>query len=200
VDGPLNRAITASGRFAATVSGTDDFGSGVTAHKTISLKFKVKGKKITGSHRLHVDRVDAAGAVLATCDQTATFTAISARGKVFGGHTSQGGPVVVTLAAKRSTVRQVHIGWEASCAPSGDFQASETLVDFRLAGGVFGDDWTYNSPGLPPGESATASYSLYGKIKRSRVTGTLRVKTTSTDATGTIPCDTDTISFTASSG
>ena len=200
VDGSLNRKINAKGRFSGMLSGTDDLGSGVTARKTASMKGTVRGKRITGSFRFHVDKVDAAGAVVGTCDQTATFEAISARGRMFGGHTSQGGPVVVKLASKRNTVRKFHIGWEASCAPSGAFQTSETLIDFPLTGGSFGDDWTYNTPGLPPGESETATYSLSGKIKRARVTGTLRVKTTSTDATGTIPCDTDTISFTASSG
>jgi hypothetical protein len=201
VDGPLDRTIGASGRFAATASGADDLGSGITARKTISLKAKIRGKKLTGSQQLHVDEVDAAGVVLATCDQTATFKAISARGKVFGGQTTQGGPVVVELAATRKTVRHFHIGWQASCTPSGAFQVGDTLLDFPLAGNRFGDDFTWNAS-APTGEKQTLRYSLRGKIKRARVTGTFRVKATDIDATGvtSATCDTGAVSYTASSG
>jgi hypothetical protein len=200
LDGPMNRAITASGRFAATGSDTDDFESGITARKTVSLNAKVKGKKITGSQHAHVDRVDAAGAVLATCEQTDTFTAISAGGKVFGGRTSQGGPVVVELNATRRVVRHFRIGWESSCT-SGAMHVGETLIDFPLAGRRFGDDFTsINS--MPTGEKETLDYSMQGKIKRARVTGTFHVKATEADAAGATfaTCDTGAISYTASSG
>jgi hypothetical protein len=201
VDGPLHRTIHASGRFAATASGSDDFGPGVTARKTISLKAQVKGKKITGSQQLHVDIVDAAGAVLATCDQTATFKATSAWGKVFGGHTTQGGPIVVELAATRKAVRHFHIGWQTSCTPPDDFQVGDTLVNFPLATNRFGDDFT-SKASAPTGEQETRRYSLRGKIKRARVTGTFRVKATETDAAGVTfaTCDTGAVSYTASSG
>jgi hypothetical protein len=201
VDGTLNRAINASGRFAGMLSGSEDLGSGVTARKTATLKARVTGKQITGSLRFHVDEVDAAGAVTATCDQTASFVAISARGRVFGGRTSQGGPIVVELAARRQAVREFHIGWEASCTPSGGFQVSETLTDFPLAGGRFGDDFT-QSLSEPTGEGESSSYSLRGKLKRTRITGTLRVKTTATEATGATiaACDSGAVSYTARSG
>ena len=201
VDGPSKRAITASGRFEAMASGTDDLGSGVTARKTISLKAKVKGRRITGSQRLHVDEVDAAGAIVATCDQTAPFTVISARGKVFGGHTSQGGPVAVELTATRKAVRQFHIGWQSSCTPSGAIQIGDTLIDFPIASGRFGDHFT-RTISVSRGEKDTLRYSLRGTIKGARVTGTFRVKATETDATGATlaTCDTGAISYAASSG
>jgi hypothetical protein len=63
VDGHRRHAISGRGRFAATGSDTDDLESGVTARKTFSLTATVKGKKITGSQRAHVDMVDATGAI-----------------------------------------------------------------------------------------------------------------------------------------
>jgi hypothetical protein len=202
LDGAPNRTIDASGRFIAMSNVTDDLGSGVTRRRTASLNGKVNGKKITGSFRFHVDQVDAAGAVVATCDQTATFEAISARGRVFGGRTTQSAPVVIELAGKRNAVRRFRIGWRASCTPSGNFlHEGETLINFPLAGGRFGDDFTQNFFG-PAGETQTSRYSLRGKLQRTRITGTLRVETTETDATGAqiANCDSGAISYTASSG
>ena len=45
VDGPLDRTINAAGRFIGMSSGTDDLGSGVTAHNTASLKGRGQGQE-----------------------------------------------------------------------------------------------------------------------------------------------------------
>jgi hypothetical protein len=164
VDGATNRTIDPSGRFVGMFNVTDDLGSGVTRRRTSSLKGKVEGKKVTGSFRFHVDHVDAASAVVATCDQTATFHAIAARGRVFGGRTSQHAPVVVELAAKRKVVRRFRIGWQSSCTPSEtSLHVGETLMNFPLASGRFGDDFTENLSG-PTGEKQTSRYSLRGRL------------------------------------
>jgi hypothetical protein len=126
---------------------------------------------------------------------------ISARGKVFGGHTSRGGAVVVELAARRKAVRHFHIAWQSSCTPSGSIQVGETLIDFPIARGRFGDDFTWTNS-VSTGEKETLNYSLRGKITATRVAGTFRVKATEIDAAGATfaTCDTRAISYTASSG
>jgi hypothetical protein len=126
---------------------------------------------------------------------------ISASGKVFGGHTSQGGAVVVELTARRTAVRHFHIGWQSSCTPSGSIQVGDTLINFPLARGRFGDDFSWTNS-VSTGEKETLSYSLQGKIKQARVTGTFRVKATETDAAGVVfaMCDTGAVSYTADSG
>lgn len=208
VEASASLAISESGRFAGVRSSEEYFADDTTARETVTLKGKVKGKKMSGSLRLHADIVDATGAAVDACDQTATFTAMSARGKVFGGHTSQHGPVVVEIAANATAVHHFHIGWESSCTPSwadeptGSFLVTgDTLRNFPITRDRFGDDFAQNST-QPNGARETLNYSLRGKIKRGRVTGTFGVKSAVADATGTTlaTCDTGNVSYAASSG
>jgi hypothetical protein len=199
--------IGESGRIAATLISEQDLATGTKARETITLKGKVKGTRMSGSLRMHADIVDATGAAVDACDQAATFTAISARGKVFGGHTSQRAPIVVEIAANKKAVHRFRIGWESRCTPTGaveptgGFLVGDTLRNLPIARDRFGDDFTQNFP-QPSGARETLDYLVRGKIDRGRVTGKFRVKSEVADATGTTlaQCDTGAISYTASSG
>ena len=201
-------SISESGRFAGARSNEERFADGMTARETVTLKGKVRGKKMSGSLRLHADFLDATGTAMDACDQSATFTAVSARGKVFGGHTSQHGPVVVEIAAHAKAVHHVHIGWESSCTPSGAAEPTggflvtgDTLRDFPIARNRFGGDFAQDAT-QPNGARETLNYSLRGKIKRGSLTGTFGVKSAVADATGTTlaTCDTGNVSYAARSG
>lgn len=201
LDAQAKLPLGATGSFSSKQTATGDLGNGATARRTVTLKGVVKGRQLTGSAHVHHDVLDAAGAVTDTCDETSTFKATSSAGKVFGGTTSQHGPVVIELTADGKKVHHFHIGWQSTCTPSGFFQVGGTLLNFRIQNGSFGADFSQDFP-EPTGEKETDSYSVSGKIKRAKATGTFRVKTTDADPTGatTSSCDTGPITYKTSSG
>ncbi len=190
--------IDSHGRFRSSLSRTSDLGTGIAAHVTATVIGKVNGPRLSGTSTLHVNVVDAAGAGIDTCDRAVTFTAVASRGKVFAGVTSQKRPVVIELAASARSVHHFHIGWRAPCTPDGTFSYGDTLTNFTIVKGRFGDDFTQYFTN--PVRQAVA-YSLHGTIAGHTAKGAFRLTIASRDANGaTTTCTTGPLSYRASSG
>lgn len=192
--------VSTSGKFAGAEMLEGDFGEGHSGFTTAIVDGKVTGKRLSGSATVRLDVSDATGAKVDTCERHATFKARSARRAVFGGQTSQGLPVVIELNTTRKAVRIFRIGSQAPCAPSGSIQDHDTLVNFPIRSGRFGDDWTHK-PSDPTRAQDHYDYSLRGKIKRAGASGTFSVKWEQADETGALnACDTGPLTYSAKSG
>jgi hypothetical protein len=192
-------AIAKNGSFRGKQADTVDLGGGVSARETATLSARVKGLQLHGSSKLHAEVIDATGAVIDTCEQAVTFKAVASQGRVFAGVTSGRTPLVIELAGNGASVRHFHIGWRATCTPAGEFSVGDTLRNFPIVKGRFGDRFEDTSSG-PEGQFKVA-YSVRGKIVGPKATGTFRLTITRTDATGaTTTCDTGPLTYKTTSG
>lgn len=197
--GPADIPVRATGRFRdrATESVAVDGG---TADVALELAGRVVRRTLTGSATLHAEIRDPSGAVLDTCDQTVRVRASATRGRVYGGLTPQGRPVVLELTAGGRLVRHLHIGWRAPCTPDGTLTVGDTLTNFRISPtGRFGDDFR-DTISNPEG-TFTVAYSVRGRIGRATGRGSFRLLFTATDTAGsTTSCDTGRFSYRVTSG
>ena len=196
--GPLR--ISAAGRF----SGQREFSATVgenEADVTIEIRARVQGPAMTGSIDATVRILDAQGQATDTCTASATFRDAAKKGKVYAGFTSQGGPVVAELDARRRRIHHLHIGWRSTCTNGGGFQYGDTVLDLPLVGTTFAGSFTQQF-GEPPGEHETDAYTLKGTITRARLSGSIAVRTRDFDGSGalTADCDTGTVTFRGASG
>ena len=190
--------IDSHGRFRSSLSRASGLGTGIAAHVTATATGKVDGPRLSGTSTLNVEVEDAAGAVTDTCHRTVTFTAVASRGRVFAGVTSQRRPVVIELAASARSVHHFHIGWRAPCTPDGTFSYGDTLTDFTIVKGRFGDDFTqhFTNP-----VRQVVAYSLHGVIAGHAAEGAFRLTIAGRGATGVATtCKTGPLSYRASSG
>lgn len=132
--------------------------------------------------------------VLQTCDTGTLKWKVARRpGVVYGGRTSSGEAFVLTLSASRRSVKQIDVGWHAACVPDGFFDYPDTVINFSLAGGRFGDSFRWT----PEGTTTNVDYVVRGKVSRTSSSGSLAVKVTFAD--GRV-CDTGSTTWTARSG
>jgi hypothetical protein len=199
---PANHAIRGGGFRGTRVRTFPVVNKIYSAVQTVTVSGKVKGLQLFGSVKVHSELTDAAHAVIDTCDRTVTFKVVASEGRVFAGMTSQGRPIVLELTADGASVRHFHIGWRASCRPSGiGFSWGDTLIAFPISRGRFGDAFTRRFS-MPNGGTALESYALGGGFSGPRIGGTFRWRSTEMDATGatTDTCDTGRVAFRTSSG
>ena len=195
-----NLRISPSGRFSGVHDLSGTLASGQTARTHMAVTGQVSGLTIRGRWTYHTDVLDATGTVIDTCDQAPTFKAVAAKGAVFAGFTSKGGLAVFELTKSGRLVHHAHVGWRSSCTPAGGFQVGDTLLNFDVVGGIFGDDFTVRL-GTPGSDQEIDAYRFHGRIKGAVATGTLRVLTTDTAADGTVTqCDSGALTFRAVSG
>jgi hypothetical protein len=194
-------AISGSGAFRGKHTDAEPLGdhAGIV-DETVSGK--AKGKKITGSLKVHVDVIPSGGGVATdTCDLTTKFTLVSAKGREFAGTTSQGTPALVELTSSKKKVNHFHIGWRGSCTPSGSIRFGEFLRNFPIKSGRFGETWTqrFNEPS---GEYEVDQYTVSGKIKGAKASGKFHVKDSFFEASGASQgtCDSGSVSWKAASG
>ena len=210
VDRPALVSVRRSGRFAGVDASQGALVNGNPVATTLVLRGRVEGRRLTGSVGFRGEIKDLAGVTVDTCEQSVTFKLRSRRGKVFGGTTSQGGPVVAELEdtvaigddsiSLVADVRHFHVGWRAACSDGDVLQMGDTVIDFRIRAGRFGDDWS-NTYSRPDGSKDILEYSLHGMIERARLTGTFSVRWTHVDAAGVqTTCETGLLTYTSVSG
>jgi len=146
----------------------------------------------------------ASGDVVVTCRTgTVRWSATRAPGRVFGGSTSQGYPVVARLDAKRRIVGDLLFGWSSETCKPDDVSLSvdDRFSKLPLSDGHFGRafDLFYSPDG---GGEGKVGYDIAGRIAGKRTSGTLRVNLTETDPSGavTTACDSGSIAWSAVTG
>lgn len=202
MDSAVSIKVSKSGRFSGVERSTGDLGGGFVARDTVTLSGRVSGRSISGTVGFVAAVADGTGNVVDRCTVgPSRFRVVSAPGKVFAGHTTQGGPVVVELTPSRNVVNHFHIGWQSNCAPDGFIQIGDTLTRFAIVGNRFGDTFEqeFNEP---DGVVDRFAYAISGTLRGARMTGSFRVTFTETDQTGatTATCESGAMRFTASSG
>lgn len=205
----LPRLVKASGvKIAVKPSGSFKgqqlvFGTieGQNASGFVAIKGKVKGRSMTGSISYFVAIGAGPTQITDTCSSDATFKASAATRKVYAGFTTQDGPVVAELNSSGKRIQHFHIGWRTTCKPEGGFQYGDTLLDFPIVGGAFGDTFTQQF-GETNAEHETDAYVLKGNVTKTKLSGSIQVKTQEFDSTGalTSDCDTGTVSFKGATG
>lgn len=136
---------------------------------------RVRADRLTGVFAITRTERDATGAVVRVCRSSRIGFSLRDRGR-FGGLSSQGLPVSVTLAPGGRSIARLDWTWRGGCgvgsaAPSGTrprVEIDETLTDITLRGGVipwsrytYGPDviqgirtrWTYDASGRRVGRS-----------------------------------------------
>jgi hypothetical protein len=161
---------------------------------------RVAGPVITGSARVTATVKGADGAVIDQCAGPSRFKARSEKGRVFAGVTSQQAPVVLEIAASGVKVKHFHIGWTAGCGEKGVFSFGDTVTNFSIVRGRFGDEWT-GSETSQDGNRASWQYTVAGLVTTGRATGTFRFQEIVIDPEGaSVECDTGTVTYRAASG
>lgn len=176
------------GRFSVTGRGTADYGENV-GNLSETMTGRVRGRRASGTIELTVTLVSrATQQPVTTCRSgRQRWSATSSPGRVFGGLTDRGDPVVVQLRSNRRSVRSLRIGWTADCEPPSTFGLSDVLVDFRLSRTRrFGGKFDGKFPIEGGGGERTFAYDLAGRVRSRGVTGTLGVTVTDRDPAGAV--------------
>jgi hypothetical protein len=192
------------GRFAGTQLAALRMGDRVAALRA-RYAGTLSAKRARGTLDATISVVESAsGDVVATCRTgTVRWSATRAPGRVFGGSTSQGYPVVARVDAKRRTVADLLIGWSSeTCKPDDVFLSiDDRFSKLPLSSGHFGGafDQFYSPDG---GGDGKVAYDIAGRIAGKRTSGTLRVNLTETDPSGTVTtaCDSGSIAWSAVTG
>ena len=152
---------------------------------------RVKSTSASGRLRVTADVLNNdTDEVIDSC-KTSTFnwTATRARGRSYGGFTTQNSPVTVQLNKARSTVSAVRIAWSAPCADENTIGSGTTAAAIPVTGGHFSAHRSVDGS-VDDGTPVQFTYDVEGTVSRSRVSGTFEVSTTSlssTEATCTSP-------------
>lgn len=189
------------GRFAGTQLVMFDLGD-LAADVTVRLAGSFRAAKASGTLSAEVTIFEkASGATAGACRTgTVRWAATRARGRIYGGKTSQDEPVVVRVDAAHKRVSDVLTGWATtSCTPEDHFFTSgERYVNFPLTGGRFGHTWgaAYSRD---DGGKMSFAYALSGQVGSRSAHGSLRVTITGTDPAGAtdVTCDTGPLTWTA---
>ena len=190
------------GRFAGTQRYASDLGASVSAVE-VKVSGTLKPKRAGGTLSAIVKIADkASGAEITSCQISGSWIATRDPGSIYGGATSQGAPFVLRLANAAARVNDVLTAWQAPCpGDAGYFGGPDHFVNFPVkANGRFGNPFTDDSV-RPDGAKSHYEYSIAGQLRRANAKGTLRVKVTNTDASGTATvCDSGTVRWTVTTG
>lgn len=196
---PMRVRMRRGGRFTATSLAAEELTDGRIAGIGVRITGRVRGRSLTGTleGQVAVGRPDAEEAEDTCTYRRRSFAASHRPGRILTGETSQRLPVVMRLDARARNVRVFHIGWNASCEPPGFIQIPDELVNFRIRGGAFGDDFEHNIR-LDDGTERIFRYDLSGRANRRRASGTISVEME--DRGGPAPgvCRTNTVTWRAS--
>ena len=195
--------IGSSGRFNAKGGGPADYGAN-TAQLSVTMTGRVTRRSAGGTMELTAALTDKATQQPSTTCSSGkiNWRARSSPRRIFGGITSQGSPIVAILRSDRRAVKDLYIGWTANCQPPGQFGLSDALINFRLSRtGRFGDTFDAKFPIEGGGGERTYEYELRGRVRGSRVTGSLAVTVTDRNPDGAVTstCRRGKHSFTATS-
>jgi hypothetical protein len=204
--GPEDLVVSrnAKGRFAGTHVVAWDLGAEI-AGIAVELSGTMRADRASGKLTANVSIFDKATGDEKTSCATGklSWSASRSAGRIFGGKTAQGEPVVVRLDAKRKMVSDLLVGWESdSCQPPDRyFRFGERFSRLKLRARRFGDthDESYTTD---DGGKLVYGYELAGSVARRSVSGSLQVTVTGTDAAGTpnLSCDSGTVRWKAATG
>ena len=106
-------------------------------------------------------------------------------GRVYGGVTNQSQPVAVELSSSGAQIKHLHVSWIASCSDGGKWIMPDFLTNFAIVGGKVAESFSQEYP-RSAGGVITYAYQLASVIGRTRMTGSLAVTVTATDAAGAV--------------
>ena len=198
----LAMSRNAKGRFSGAQRASFQLDSG-TATVAVMFAGRLRAGSASGTLSADVVVLDESGNEVDSCRTGATkWNASRSPGRLFAGKTSQDEPIVVRLDAGRRNVKNVLVGWQtASCRPEGFARFGESLTNFPLRAGRFGDALasSYDEPG---GGTQRYTMELAGKVTRRSASGTLRATITVTDAAGatTLSCDSGGVTWKTATG
>lgn len=150
------------GTFRLVSQTTYQLVDGLSGRETEELWGTLQGGSALAAWHAHVDVVDrGSGAEIDDCDIRFGVRATSAKGRVFGGLTSQGAPIVVQLSDDARSVSAFSIGWKAECAQLGFVPLGSTLRNLPMTRGRFGGgvSETRRTPGPETSARVTRSQS-----------------------------------------
>jgi hypothetical protein len=190
----------AKGRFSGSQLAAEDLGDNV-AGTVVKVEGKLSRTKASGTLSATVTIFDKASHnQVDTCKATTKFAAAHAPRTIYGGATSQDEPVV--LRVTRRKVDDLIVTWEASCQPQGFMRVPDHFGNFSVkSSGAFGSPFS-DDVGMDDGGKAHVDYTVLGKVAKTAVKGTLRVKFNESDAAGTATtfCDSGGITYQATTG
>jgi hypothetical protein len=141
---PVAGGVVDATLVAARASGTDllDVARGrLTGRLTAT-----RGEGTLSVRRIVEDR--ATGRLLRSCSRTLRWRAVRDPGRVFGGHTSAGAPVVLRVTRDHERVTRAIISWSATCRRASFYVEPHDwwLLPFGLtAGGRFDERYRYDA-------------------------------------------------------
>jgi hypothetical protein len=137
--------------------------------------------------------------VLETCTTgVLRWTTAHRPGRVYGGRTAQGEPLVLRVAAGGRRIDDIDVGWHASCLPQGLVDFPETFAPFPVtAAGRFGYTFAQRYPSTGGAGVNFYDYDVHGTLGRTSARGTLRARVRYPDGT---TCDTAAQSWKAVTG
>jgi hypothetical protein len=113
------------------------------------------------------------GRTVQTCERTLRWRTVRDPGRVFGGNTSRGGPVVLRLSPDRRRVVRTWISWAAPCRGASTFYIEphdRWLLPFRLgAGRSFRHRYRYDA-----GEGSSVVGRFGGSVRATVASGAFR--------------------------
>ena len=180
--------IGPSGRFTAKGGGDADYGEHL-GKVSETITGRVTRTSARGTLEMTVVLTSrATQQPVTTCSSgKVNWRARSSPRRVFGGITSVGSPIVAVLRADRTSVKDLYIGWSADCRPPGQFGLSDALINFRISRtGRFGDTFEGRFPIEGDGGERTFEYALTGRVRGSRLTGSLAVTVTDRNPDGAV--------------
>ena len=122
---------------------------------------------------------------------TVRWAARHAPGRIYGGVSSQGEPVVLIANRNRSRLETAGVGWHAGCTDEGFVDFPDVLRNFPIRRGRFGDVFAWRpEPGI------NIAYDFGGSINSSSARGRLRVDV---DKGSAATCSTGQLTWRASS-
>ena len=203
--GPTELAMTrnARGRFLGHQEAGVAIGEDLAAVFTTTVAGSLGRTSASGTLKAVVRVIRLSDrAVVASCRTgTLRWNASRRPGLIFGGMTSQREPVVVRLDPARKRVSNLFVGWQSRrCEPPGYAWFGESLGNFPLRAGRFGDAFEQRFP-LSTGGERQFDYDVRGSVSRTRTSGTLSVVMTDTLPDGTrATCDTGRVTWSAITG
>jgi hypothetical protein len=174
---PLAVKMRRGGRFTASAIVFERLSEDRLGGISITFTGRVRGNTVTGTLKAEVTvGPDQSGAEPEdTCAYSKkTFRARRAPRRILTGETSQSLPVVVELARGARSVKEIDIGWNAGCEPPGFIQIPDELINFRIRGGRFGDEFDHTVR-LDDGTERVFHYDLDGRANRRRASGTMDI-------------------------
>ena len=122
---------------------------------------------------------------------TVRWSARHAPGRIYGGVSSQGEPVVLIANRNRSRLETAGVGWHADCTDQGFVDFPDVLRNFPIRRGRFGDVFAWR-----PEPGVNIAYDFGGSINSRTARGRLRVDV---DKGNAATCSTGQLTWRASS-